>query len=125
MVPHPGPQPPLFEFPFAEARAALDAIESLVAALSSGARAHEQAAALPRRSFDGASRDAHERWLADVLDEVRGQRNLLEDDAAYLRQQLLVAHHAQLDRERARANWRQAHQRYLADRRERELLGPG
>jgi hypothetical protein len=121
MVPHPGPQPPPFEFPFAEARAALDAIEALVDALSRGARAHEQAAALPPRAFEGASRDAHERWSADVLDELRGQRSLLDDDAAHLRHRLLTAHHAQLDRERARAGWRVAHDRYLADRREREL----
>lgn len=125
MVPHPGPQPRPFEFPFAEARAALATIESLVAALSACAREHEQAAALPRRSFEGASRDAHERWLADVLDELRGQRSMLEDDAAYLRHRLLVAQHARLDRERARADWRLAQDRYLADRREWELQRPG
>jgi hypothetical protein len=108
-IPHPGPQPALFEFPFAQAEAALDTIDELAAHLLRLADRHAESASAALASWRGATADAFERQLGCTLDalhrdvaRLRRQAEQLEEDLGLARRR----HDASLD---ARREWRRRH----------------
>lgn len=102
---HPGPQPELFEFPFAEAKTAMTQIEATMGALSEGVDRHASAASAAVVGFEGRTAREFQSALARQLDAVTAHVGALdralsdlEDDVAEARRRA----EASLD---ARALW--------------------
>lgn len=112
MAVHPGPRPEEFDFPFAQAAAALGAIEDAAAALADMVSAHERAVTDVRVNFAGQTRDGFDQGFAQLVDRARTavmaletQRDQLEDDIAAAR----LRRDQQLD---AIADWGRAVQQF-------------
>lgn len=105
LPPHPGSQPELFEFPFAEAKVAMAEIDATMAALRSGIDRHASAATTAMVGFDGRTADEFRAALTRQLDALDAHVGALdrafgdlEDDIAEARRRS----EASLD---ARALW--------------------
>lgn len=86
-APDPGPRPEEFAFPFAEASAALAAIDRAVTELLAMIQVHEEAVDGARVDFEGETRRSFDRGFAELLAQVDGgvrrleaQRDQLEGD---------------------------------------------
>jgi hypothetical protein len=122
-VPHPGSRPPDLVFPFAEARAALRAIEGEVDDLTGCARDHEHAAVEVCQGFEGRSRDAFDARLSQALAQLAVRRQQLADDADQLRHLLAEAARRDADRQREQQRWATRLREYEADRARRSEAG--
>lgn len=86
-VPHPGPRPEVFAFPFAEAAAARAAMEAAADELRGLLAVHSDAVAGVRIGFEGETREHFDRGFAQLMAEVehalaqlRAQSHALADD---------------------------------------------
>jgi hypothetical protein len=114
-VPPPGPRPADLTLPFAEARAALAAIEDELDDLAGCARDHEAAAVEVCQGFEGRSRAAFEPWLGDVLGGLALRRGQLADDADALRRWLAEAQRLRADRRAQQRAWTERQQAWSVD----------
>jgi hypothetical protein len=115
-VPPPGPRPADLVFPFAEARAALVAIEAALDDLGGCVRDHEAAADVVCRDFEGRSREGFERGLAGVLGQLAVRRRQLGEDADHLRAVLADAARRRAEREQQQRTWHEHARAHEADR---------
>jgi hypothetical protein len=112
---HPGPRPPAFSFPFAEATGAREAIVSAAARLQATIRLHELAFAPAVEGFEGRSRHEFERGLEAVLDACRqhvsallAQAGQLDDEVDVARRRRDAAIEAQQRWQRDLDRWQEA-----------------
>ena len=108
-VPHPGPQPTPFEFPFAQARQAVEAIEALAEELERTAQRHGDAAEVATRGFHGTTADAFRELLAATLEALGDDVRTLRAHADLLDQDTAVARQRRDDSLEARRRWQLAH----------------
>lgn len=111
-VPHPGPRPEAFVFPYAAARRALSAIDELLADLSSLELAHDDAVAISPWQFAGASRQAFELNLGSRLVTVASQRAALQEQHEAIAALIAQARAAEDVRDQHLAAWHRRADRY-------------
>lgn len=114
LPPHPGPQPELFEYPFAEAKAAMAEIDTTIAALTAGVAGHASAATDAMVGFQGRAAGAFQSALAAQLDAVEAHVRALDDVLTQLEADVAEAgrrREASLD---ARALWNRRMDDYQA-----------
>lgn len=114
VVPHPGPQPRLFVFPFAEASAAGQAVRDLAEDLRLLAARHEDAAAQTRPGFQGQSRHEFDRGVEAVARALRSRAAVLESQADLLDDRVALARRRLADSEEALRRWHQQVAAYQA-----------
>jgi hypothetical protein len=114
-VPHPGPQPPTFSYPFEEARLAATAARDLADDLSRLADQYEQGAAVATVGFTGRTATTFEAQLRETLAGLRAEAatllvhaEALEGDLALARQREEAATQARADWHRRHETWREA-----------------
>lgn len=120
-APHPGPQPDLFRFPFAEADDALAVIEDAGAELRAMLSAHDAAVVGARVDFEGETRDGFDAGFAQLMDEVDGGIQSLDAQRDQLADDIELAQRRQEASLDARADWDRAMDRH----REAEALPSG
>jgi hypothetical protein len=108
-VPHPGPQPAPFEFPFSQAREAVDAIEALAEELGRLVDRHADAAEVATRGFHGTTADAFDELLAATLEALGDDVRTLRAHADLLAQDTTVARQRRDDSLEARRRWQVQH----------------
>lgn len=108
-VPHPGPQPPTFFYPFAEARAAAVAADDLADDLAQLADRHEQAAAVATVGFTGRTATAFETQLRETIAGLREEVAALRAQADALEADLASARRREEQSAQAREDWRRRH----------------
>jgi hypothetical protein len=84
LPPRPGPAPPDFHFPFAEAARALDAIEDLIDDIASMVSRHRSAAVSARVGFEGRARREFDAAFESLMSDFDDARTNLANDAAVL-----------------------------------------
>jgi len=103
-----GPRPEEFTFPFAEARAALVAIDDAVAALRELVDVHERAVAEVRVGFAGQTRVGFDRGFDDLIGRVRASASALEAQRDELEADLATARRRREQQLDAIAAWERA-----------------
>lgn len=109
-VPHPGPQPPLFSYPFEEARLAAAAARDLADDLAQLADRYEAAAAVATVGFAGRTATTFEAQLRDTLAGLRAEAATLHGHADALEGDLVVARQREEAATQAREDWRRRHE---------------
>ncbi len=104
-VPDPGPRPEEFAFPFAEANAALAAIDQAVTELLALIRVHEEAVIGARVDFEGETRRSFDRGFAELLAQVDGGVARLENQRDQLEGDIEQAHRLRDASLNAIADW--------------------
>ena len=104
-VPHPGPEPADFEFPFAPARAAALAIEDVIAALRTLVSHHESAAERARVGFEGQTRTEFDRGLGQSITALEWKIALLDAQLLQLEDEMILARRQAEQSEAAHADW--------------------
>lgn len=117
MTGHPGPRPELFEFPFAEATAALDAIEDLVDDLVRLEQRQGDASAAIRVGWEGLTASGFEHHTGVALDRLRGEVRALRHQADQLRADLATARARRDASIEARHAWQRRHAAWRAAQR--------
>ncbi len=107
-VPDPGPRPEEFAFPFAEADAALAAIDQAVTELLGMIQVHEQAVGGARVDFEGETRRSFDRGFAELLAQADGGVRRLEDQRDQLEGDIEQAHRLRDASLHAIADWHRA-----------------
>lgn len=105
-VPHPGPEPELYSFPFVRADQAVGALDELADELLRLARDHEDAAATATVGFHGRAADDFTELLDATLEALREDARLLRGQADLLEQEIAVARRRHEDSVDARRDWR-------------------
>jgi hypothetical protein len=105
-VTHPGPEPALFEFPFAAARQALAATEAAIEQLLAMVRRHETTYAAAVVDFEGRTREQFEAALELTLAQVGEHVRALQQQADDLSADLAAAERKQATSEADRRRWR-------------------
>lgn len=103
--PHPGPPPAGFDFPFAEARAAAQAIRALIDELASMVRVHVAAADRARIGFEGQTRQQFDSAFEQLMDAFDGWTWTLEVQLSGLEADLVRARRLRDQSETDRAIW--------------------
>jgi FtsZ-binding cell division protein ZapB len=109
-VPHPGPQPPLFSYPFEEARLAATAARNLADDLAQLADRYEQAAAVATVGFRGRTATTFEAQLHETIAGLRTEVAALHAQADQLEADVALARRREEAAAQARADWRQRHE---------------
>jgi hypothetical protein len=120
---HPGPQPALFAYPFAEARRAKQALEDAAARLQSTVRSHRLALGPAMQGFEGRTRHEFEPRLLAVLEGLEEHARALLSQADLLAHELDTASRRRDASVEARHRWRLAVDRWEAARREAARTG--
>ncbi|MGH8905302.1 MAG: hypothetical protein ACRD0K_01995 [Egibacteraceae bacterium] len=115
-VPDPGPKPGLFEFPFAQGRAAINAIDDAVVDLRGLVGQHEAAAAYARVGFEGQVREQFDQIFNESMGAWEGKTAILEGQRDELEAALAEAQRRLQASEDAIAEWQQRHNAFLSDR---------
>lgn len=89
--PHPGPRPADFEFPFAEARAAIEALDACAERLVETVGTHRDAAAHARVDFEGDTRQEFDRTLQDTTEDLDRVVQRLREQAGDLEETVTLA----------------------------------
>jgi hypothetical protein len=105
-VAHPGPEPALFSYPFAEARRARQALVDAAARITATVRIHELALPTAMDGFEGRTRHEFEPRLHALLDGCRAHAEALLVQADQLDHELAVAQRRLDASVEARARWR-------------------
>lgn len=104
--PHPGPQPPLFRYPFAEASAARTAADALADTLGRLRDTHDDAwSDVEAARFEGRTAGELRARLRDLLAGVDDAVDALRRQADDLADEITLAEQRQLDNAAARAAW--------------------
>lgn len=104
--PHPGPQPPLFRYPFAEASAAREAADVLAATLGRLRDTHDDAwSDVDAGTFEGRTADELRGRLREHLAEVDDSVDALRRQADALADEMQLARRRQQENAAARAAW--------------------
>jgi hypothetical protein len=104
-VPHAGSRPDDFRFPFAEANAALAAIEDAVAELQAMVAVHEGAVAGARVDFEGETRTSFDQGFTTLLGQVDTGVRRLESQRDQLADDIDEAQRRRQDRLEAIGDW--------------------
>jgi hypothetical protein len=104
-VPHPGPQPELFQFPFPEAHAACRAIEELIDELRALLRTHHQAVDVARVDFEGRTRREFDQAFDEVTSALDAQVTALGSQLDGLEADIRTAEARRDAALQARADW--------------------
>ena len=123
-VPHPGPRPPSFEFPFEAARAARAAALEAAEELRATARRHEAAADEAMAGFAGSTRDRFEAELAALIDGCRAHAEALEDQAAAIDTDVTDARERQTRAQLAQSRWERDLSRWREARQQQTQASP-
>lgn len=115
LMPHPGPRPVSFEFPFEEARSAARMIGEVIEDLHTLVRRHQEAVVCARVGFEGRTRQefdvlfdqAMRVWELKIV-ALEGQLDELETD-------IVRAERRREERETTLAEWHWRHQAWVAD----------
>ncbi|MGH8906227.1 MAG: hypothetical protein ACRD0K_06880 [Egibacteraceae bacterium] len=106
--PHPGSRPPDFEFPFAEARVAIDELEHAAGQLRSLVDEHRGAADHARVDFAGRTRERFDALFAQHIADVEADVTAFQAQADALRDLVRQAHARQHAAEQAVMRWQGA-----------------
>jgi hypothetical protein len=113
-VVHPGPQPALFAFPFAEAERARRAAEDAAEEIAHLVRVHEAAFAPAVEGFEGRTREQFQALLEASLEGCRAHLRALRDQAERVAADIALAEQRLTASEDARTRWHRDHDRWLA-----------
>ena len=115
-LPHPGPRPRTFHYPFDEAAAVVSATEELLGALDAVVDSHVAAATYARVGFAGATRQRFDRALDGTLDDLGRLCRLLRADLGGLEDDVAVAERRAVAAEDDQRRWALAERRWRAGR---------
>lgn len=90
-VAHPGSRPSEFDFPFAQARRLIGAIDALVSELSTAIQRREQLVGAVLPTWRGSSRERFEAEVGAELDQLRQVRSQLESQLGELEDAVATA----------------------------------
>jgi hypothetical protein len=115
---HPGPRPPGFSYPYAEAARARSAIVQAASRLQAMVRIHRLALPPALDGFEGRTRQEFEPRLAEVLEACEAHAEALLSQADLLDHELEVARRREDAAREARARWQRELDRWTAAQRQ-------
>lgn len=110
--PSPGPRPQPFVFPFAECRAAIDALSGLQDELTTLLNRHDLNVDDALRDFAGSTADDFRDAYDTGTEALEGSRTWARNQRELLEEQLALAQEARATRQEEIATWQQNDQAY-------------
>jgi hypothetical protein len=118
---HPGPRPPGFSYPFAEAGRAREATREAGYRLQAMVRVHRLSLASALVGFEGRTRVGFEQGIRAVLDRCEAHAQALLCQAELLDHEFAVARRREEQAVEAQTRWRRELDRWSAAQREATL----